>query len=77
MEVSIRRRLALSLIFAAGAALAPDTLAHHLELGFAYLAAGRSREAREAFERGLALPEREKHDATAKERALEALRQLG
>ncbi len=57
--------------------LAPDTLAHHLELGFAYLAAGRSREAREAFERGLALPDREKHDATAKERAAEALHRLG
>jgi len=57
--------------------LAPETLAHHLELGFAYLAAGRSGDAREAFERGLALPDREKHDATAKERAIEALRQLG
>lgn len=57
--------------------LDPEALAHHLELGFAYLAAGRSRDARDAFARGLALPEREKHDATAKERAEEALRQLG
>lgn len=57
--------------------LSPDTLAHHLELGFAYLAAGRETDAREAFTRGLALPVREKHDASAKERAEEALRQLG
>ncbi len=57
--------------------LAPETVAHHLELGFAYLAAGRSREAREAFERGLALPTREKHDESAKQRAEAALQQLG
>lgn len=58
-------------------ALAPDTLAHHLELGFAYLAAGRTGDARQAFERGLALPPREKHDVSARERAEQALRQLG
>lgn len=57
--------------------LAPETVAHHLELGFAYLAAGRPADAREAFEHGLTLPTREKHDENAKRRAEAALRQLG
>jgi tetratricopeptide (TPR) repeat protein len=57
--------------------LAPETVAHHLELGFAYLAAGRPADARLAFERGLTLPTREKHDENAKRRAEAALRQLG
>jgi tetratricopeptide (TPR) repeat protein len=57
-------------------ALAPDTLAHHIELGFAYLAAQRVAEGRAALERGLALPSREFHDEATKVRAREALRQL-
>ncbi len=56
--------------------LAPDILAHHLELGFAYLATGRPSEARRAFEHGLALPVIDKHDASAKERARAALAEL-
>lgn len=54
-------------------ALAPQTVAHHLELGFAYLEAGRKPDARAAFERGLALPSKEKHDEDAKARARRAL----
>jgi tetratricopeptide (TPR) repeat protein len=57
-------------------ALAPQTLAHHLELGFAYLEAGRDGDARAAFERGLAFPSREKHDEDAKARAQRALSRL-
>lgn len=57
-------------------ALAPQTLAHHLELGFAYLEAGRTADARAAFDRGLALPAREKHDEDAKARARRALSRM-
>jgi tetratricopeptide (TPR) repeat protein len=53
--------------------LAPDTVAHPIELGFALLAAGREDEAREAFTRGLALPSREKHDDADKARARSVL----
>ncbi|ATC64873.1 hypothetical protein CMV30_13345 [Nibricoccus aquaticus] len=53
--------------------LSPQTVAHPLELGFAYLAAGQKPEARAAFEKGLALPSREKHDESAKARARAAL----
>lgn len=56
--------------------LAPQTLAHHLELGFAYLEAGRTSDARAAFERGLGLPSKEKHDEDAKARARRALSRL-
>lgn len=57
-------------------ALEPDELQHHLELGFAYLAAGENVRAREAFARGLALPSRAKHDEPAKLRARAALEKL-
>jgi tetratricopeptide (TPR) repeat protein len=57
--------------------LSPDRVPHHLELGFAYLAAGREAEARASFERGLALPSRELYDDSAKERARAALEKLG
>jgi tetratricopeptide (TPR) repeat protein len=57
-------------------ALAPQVAPHHLELGFAYLAAGRPGDARAAFNRGLALPSTGKHDEAAKTRAREALRRL-
>ncbi len=56
--------------------LSPQTLAHHLELGFAYLEAGREADARAAFDRGLALPSTEKHDEDAKARARRALARL-
>jgi tetratricopeptide (TPR) repeat protein len=57
-------------------ALAPQNVAHPIELGFALLAAGREPEARAALNRGLALPSREKHDDKAKARARAALAQL-
>jgi tetratricopeptide (TPR) repeat protein len=56
--------------------LEPTQLKHHLELGFAYLAAREPAKARAAFDAGLALPSREKHDESAKARAREALAQL-
>ncbi len=55
------------------AELEPGQLKHHLELGFAYRAAGREADARAAFSRGLAMPSREKHDEAAKARARAAL----
>ncbi|CAM2873689.1 hypothetical protein [Rariglobus hedericola] len=57
-------------------ALAPKVAPHHLELGFALLAAGREADARVAFNRGLALPSTGKHDDAAKDRARAALQQL-
>ncbi len=53
--------------------LEPDELTHHLELGFALAATGAKAAARVAWERGLAMPVRGIHDATAKQRAREAL----
>jgi tetratricopeptide (TPR) repeat protein len=55
--------------------LEPGELNHHLELGFAQAAAGLPAEARASWTRGLAMPSRAKHDATAKERARAALRE--
>ena len=57
-------------------ALAPERVPHHLELGFAYLAAGREDDARRSFERGLALPSRERYDEPAKARAREGMEKL-
>lgn len=57
-------------------ALAPGVAPHHLELGFAYLAADRPADARAAFTRGLALPSTGKHDEAAKSRARSALTSL-
>lgn len=56
--------------------LAPNRVPHHLELGFALLAAGRKTEARSSFNRGLALPSVELYDESAKARAREALAKL-
>jgi tetratricopeptide (TPR) repeat protein len=53
--------------------LEPDELNHWLELGFAYAAAGRPAEARNSWQRGLAMPARGKHDEPAKQRARGAL----
>lgn len=53
--------------------LEPDQLQHRLELGFAYLADGAPDKARVAFQAGLAMPSRDKHDEPAKERARAAL----
>ena len=51
----------------------PPRVIHHIELGRAYLAAGRNAEARAQIERGLALPSREKDDEETKRRGREAL----
>lgn len=56
--------------------LQPHDLAHHLELGFAYAAVGETGKARSAFEKGLALPSRKKHDEPAKQRARAKLEKL-
>ncbi len=53
--------------------LAPDELNHWIDLGFAYAANGQKSEARKNWEHGLAMPNRSKHDATAKQRAQAAL----
>ena len=58
-------------------ALEPGELNHHVELGFAYAANGQRDRAREAWQRGLALTPRKKHDAAAQQRAREALAELG
>lgn len=56
--------------------LAPTRVPHRLELGFAYLAAGREEEARASFKRGLELPSVERYDEEAKARARAALAEL-
>jgi tetratricopeptide (TPR) repeat protein len=56
--------------------LSPESVAHTLELGFAFRANGQKAEARAAFQKGLALPNREKHDLFAKARAQTALAEL-
>ena len=56
--------------------LEPSQLQHRLELGFAFLANRQPEKAREAFEAGLAMPSREKHDEPAKERARAALAKI-
>lgn len=57
-------------------ALAPTRVPHHLELGFALLAAGREDDARTSFERGLDLPSTELYDEAAKKRARAELKKL-
>ena len=51
-------------------------LNHWIDLGFAYQAAGRMAEARTAWDRGLALPARSKHDPVAKRRVRDVLANL-
>jgi tetratricopeptide (TPR) repeat protein len=57
--------------------LEPGEPEHVLELGFAYRADGQNDKARACFEKGLAMPIREKHGEAAKQRAKEALAKLG
>ena len=49
--------------------LEPEELNHHLELGFAYAAAGEKPEALASWNKGLQLASRGKHDEPAKQRA--------
>jgi len=56
--------------------LAPKVPAHHVELGFAYLADRQPGPARAEFEQGIRLPLREKYDIEEKARAKTALENL-
>lgn len=56
--------------------LEPSELSHHLELALALAADGQKENARAQFEKGLALPSRQKHDESAKARARTALASL-
>ncbi|MFA6288322.1 MAG: hypothetical protein WC661_13135 [Opitutaceae bacterium] len=56
--------------------LEPKALSHHIDLGFAYLAAGQKENARACFEHGLLMPSVEKHDEIDKARARDALKML-
>lgn len=56
--------------------LSPREPAHHIELGFAYLAEGEPTRARQSFAAGLALPSMEKYDEEAKQRARSELEKL-
>lgn len=54
-------------------ALGPPRVVHHIELGRAYLAAGRTAEGKKQIEKGLRLPSREKDDEETKARGRAAL----
>jgi hypothetical protein len=56
--------------------LAPQRVAHHVELGRAYAALGQKDLARTEINKGLALPSREKDDPGTKERGRETLKKL-
>jgi tetratricopeptide (TPR) repeat protein len=56
--------------------LAPQRVAHHVELGRTYAALGQTDLARAEINQGLALPSREKDDPGTKERGREALKKL-
>lgn len=56
--------------------LAPQNVAHQIELGRAYAAAGRTDLARASLSKGLLLPGREKDDEETKERGRAALKRL-
>ena len=51
-------------------------VAHHLELGRAYLALGEEQKARAQFNKGLSLPSTEKDDDNNKQQARATLKQL-
>ena len=56
--------------------IAPQRVAHHVELGRTYAALGQNELARASLAKGLALPSREKDDAATKARARVALKDL-
>jgi len=56
--------------------LAPQRVAHHVELGRTYAALGQKDLARAEIDKGLALPNREKDDPGTKERGRETLKKL-
>lgn len=57
-------------------AIAPQQVAHHVELGRTYVALGEKQKARAEFEAALALPSAAKDDETAKQRVRLALQRL-
>ena len=57
-------------------ALRPDRLIHHVELGRTLAQMGRKEEARQAIEKGLAMPNREKDDPETKQRGRSTLQKL-
>jgi tetratricopeptide (TPR) repeat protein len=62
--------------FTKAIAINPSRLVHHVELGRTYAQMGHIAEARAAIAKGLAMPDREKHDAETKKRGREALAKL-
>ncbi len=58
------------------AALNPNRMGNHVELGRAYLAAGKKEKAKAQFQKALAMPDREKDDAVARQRARDALSEI-
>lgn len=63
-------------LFRKAVELSPERVSHHAELGRALLAQGERHEARQEFEKALALPAREKDDPESKRRARLALASL-
>jgi tetratricopeptide (TPR) repeat protein len=63
--------------FAAAERLAPGRVAHPIELGRTFAMQGKSKEAREAIERGMALPNSERDDPDTKARGEATLKKLG
>jgi len=62
--------------FEKAAAIEPDRVIHHVELGRTYAALGRKPEALAELKKGLGLPSREKDDNESKDRARKALAAL-
>jgi len=56
--------------------LAPQRVAHHVELGRTYAAKGQTELARASLNKGLSLPNREKDDVETKERGRAAVKKL-
>lgn len=64
-------------LFERAVELAPDNLAHRVELGIAYARLGRASEARRELERALAAAPRERYEIESLDRARRALAELG
>ena len=62
--------------FKKAVSLAPQTVAHRVELGRTYAAMGQTELARAELNKGLSLPSREKDDPESKQRAREAVAKL-
>jgi tetratricopeptide (TPR) repeat protein len=62
--------------FRRAAAMAPQRVAHHVELGRTYIAEGKKDLAEAELRQALTLPSKEKDDPESKRRAVEALKKL-